>query len=1044
MNAAPPTRSSKFTPPAGGIPMPRPALHARLRAARNCPLVWLAAPPGSGKTTLLANMPAKASCPRIWCRLDADDAAVPAFVDALSEAVAAALGRRRASPGAGTSLRQALRAALCDIPAGASVVIDDLDASTLAAMETVLPIIVDEVPAGATVFVATHLPPPQTLARHGANRRMAVIPPEALRLGVDETAALLRMVAPDAAWDATVVHDAAQGWLAGTLLIAAGAPGRGAALQTPAIADYFARHVFGSLDLETRQVLLHVAALSEVSGTEAAALSQMPHAGPLLGRLAEEHRFVTRCDDGRFAMHPMFRTFLVRERDGTLPAARLRALLDQSGRIAEAAGGIDLAADLYAAASSWHALLRVLRRAVPRLLETDQHARVAQWLDAIPEGVGREDAWVVLWRGVIARSNDRAAALGRFEIAWQAFNRQCDVTGLAATLDAAFAALRDHGTTTGVGAVWRERLEAFAEGTADQLPPRAEAHLVACGQSLMESGLDHPLLARWARRVTAAVRAIDDPGLAGRLVAFGAAYHFWRGAVVRSAALLESHDLPCADDDRRLGAVLIDGLLGGGRTDGACPDPSLVVRSGLSALLDFVRPGSPAAGASPRARVHALVCRARLPEAVDQQEMQIDRLREAGLRLPLAMALLDAGALSAMNGQPARAWPHLDEACALAEAMDSDLLRWNAGLWRARCADAAGSPAAPELAAAAVRVGARHGYQGCHPWWDAAMMTRVMRHALEQGCETGYVTRLIRARGLVPDSPEPEGWPWPVRVHTLGRFGISIDGSPLVFHGRAQRRPMDLLKVVIAFGGRDIGLGAIIEALWPDAEGDAGRKSFDVALLRLRRLLGRDDALLLGEGKVSLNDKVCWVDVWSLERLLGNLPDCNRPHAALHCAQRLLARYRGPFLNLEETQSWMLRLRERVAGRTARAALLLGQKLEGAGLWVDASTLYQGMLDVSPLHEELVRRLMHCHAQLGDRAEARAVFERFRRLLASLLGQQPAGDILSKYLDLHEPQCRPPETTRGHRSVPLVVRPADAPALSSAQSPAARDAEKRG
>jgi DNA-binding SARP family transcriptional activator len=279
------------------------------------------------------------------------------------------------------------------------------------------------------------------------------------------------------------------------------------------------------------------------------------------------------------------------------------------------------------------------------------------------------------------------------------------------------------------------------------------------------------------------------------------------------------------------------------------------------------------------------------------------------------------------------------------------------------------------------------------------MMTRVMRHGLEQGCETAYVARVIRKRGLVPDSPEPEGWPWPVRVHTLGRFSVTIDGNPLVFQGRAQRRPMDLLKVVIAYGGRDIGLGAIIEALWPDAEGDAGRKSFDVALLRLRRLLGRDDALLLGEGKVSLNDKVCWVDVWSLERLLGSVPNCDRSDAALQVAQRLLARYRGPFLNLEETQPWMLHLRERVTGRAVRAVLQLGQKLEGAGLSTDAATLYHGMLDVAPMHEELVRRLMHCHSQLGNRAEARAVFERFRRLLGSLLGQQPSTDTLTEYLE---------------------------------------------
>lgn len=1008
MNAALPTRSTKFTPPAGGTLLPRPALHTLLEAARSCPLAWVAGPPGSGKTTLLANAFTGESGPVVWYRLDSDDTSVPAFVDTLAAAVAMALDDDRSrSPGAvtETSLRQTVRAALCNLPAGAVIVLDDLDASMLPAMEALLPIIVDEVPAGATVFVATHLAPPQSLARHCANRRVAVIPPEMLRLTVDETAALLQIVMPGPACDAITVHNAAQGWLAGTLLLARGAAGCDPVLLAPAIADYFARHVFAGLDLETRQTLLHVVALPDFDMDEAAAMSQLPHAGQLVARLAAEHLFVERRGDSRFAVHPMFRAYLLWLRDKTLPPGRIRALLYQAGTIAEKAGQVDVAADNYAAASSWDALLRVLRRAVPPLLEAMQHNRVGRWLDAIPDSVGREHAWVVLWRGILGAGRDRTAALRSFELAWQAFSHRCDVTGLAATLDAAFAAFADPGTNLGDATPWRERLELLSEGTTDPLPPRAEAHLVACGQVLMDAGLDHPLLARWARRVTALVRAIDDPGLAARLVAFGASYHFWRGAVVRASALLESHELPCADDDRRLGSVLIGGILGAGREPGDAVSASsanrcLEPRNGLVDLLDFVRPGEPGTGASLRGRVRALASRNRLPEAIDLQELQADRLREAGRRLPLAFALLDAGALCAMVGQPARALRHLDETCALAEAMDSDLLRWNAGLWRAWCADQIGSARAPELAATVVHVGARHGYMSCHPWWDALVMTRVMRHALEQPGEKVYIARLIRERGLMPDSPEPEGWPWPVRVHTLGRFSVTVDGSPLRFHGRAQRRPMDLLKVVIAYGGRDIGLSAIIEALWPDAEGDAGRKSFDVALLRLRRILGRDDALLLGEGKVSLNDKVCWVDVWSLERLLGGIPDDDGAEAALRNAQRLLARYRGPFLNLEETQSWMLCLRERLGSRAVRAVLDVGRKLENLGLWAEAATLYHGMVDVAPMHEDLVRRLMHCLDQLGKRAEARAVFERFRRLLASLLGQQPSSETLSKYLSL--------------------------------------------
>lgn len=149
MNAAMPTRYSKFTPPVSGASMPRPELLGRLQEARGCPLIWLAAPPGSGKTTRLASMPAQTSAPTTWYRFDGDDATVPAFVASLADAESGGPDRHRANPECTrTSLRQAVRVALCDLSAGTMVVIDDLDASMPSAMETVLPIIADEVRSG--------------------------------------------------------------------------------------------------------------------------------------------------------------------------------------------------------------------------------------------------------------------------------------------------------------------------------------------------------------------------------------------------------------------------------------------------------------------------------------------------------------------------------------------------------------------------------------------------------------------------------------------------------------------------------------------------------------------------------------------------------------------------------------------------------------------------------------------------------------------------------------------------------------------------------
>jgi len=1017
VRTAPSIHSAKFTPPATGRIVARPRLDALLEAACHCPLAWLAAPPGSGKTALLASALTRDARPLVWIRLDADDADCDAFVRMLTQATASAVGRRmpgRLTAEPPATLRLALRGALGSLPPGGVLVLDELDESVLATMDALLPLMVEEAPEGTTIFVTTHLAPLSGLARHCANGRVAIIPADALRLDAAETASLLRSVAPDSGLDPARLQRLTAGWMAGTRLLAM-SPGRRHPDQlVPAVGDYFARHVFERLDLDTRQLLLHVAALPDFDAADAAALSQIARAGSLLADLVRRNMFVERLGDARFAIHPLFRTFLGRQRDATLPAARRRALLDHSGRLAERSGDTALAADLYAASSSWNALRRVLRSAVPPLLEAQRADRVTGWLAALPAGEADSDAWEVLWRGILARGTDRSSAMTHFEAAWASFSALDDKPGLAATLDAALTAFVDADADLRDAAPWFERLEALAQQGEAVLPTRARAHLLACGAALLEWRLDHPLLQRWAGWFGSLARKLDDPGLASRLVAVGAAYHFWRGDVVRSAALLESHEPSRAGGDDGTGALLVRSLLEGDDP----PSPSTGVdhdchrrRADLASLLDFIRPCDlrPARGAarvstdddaSPRDRVRNCVRLGRLTEAVDLQELRVEELRARARPLGLALALLDAGALAALARQPERGRRHLDEACALAEVLDSDLLRWNAGLWRAACADALGDPAVGSMVAAAVRVGARHGYLSCQPWWDAATMTRLMRQALEHADEQQFVSRLIRERGLVPDSPEPEAWPWPVRVYTLGRFKVVIDDNPVVNHGKAQRRPMDLLKAVISYGGRDIGIGALIEALWPDAEGDAGRKAFDVALLRLRRLLGRDDALLVSEGKISLNDRICWVDVWSLGRLLGTSTAHLAPEVAARHARRVLERYRGPFLNLEETQPWMLPIRDRVASRTLRLVLETGHALETCGAWPEATGLYQGMIDVLPAQEELYRRLMRCHEHLGNRAEARAVFERCRRHLASLLGRRPSSEMLDSYLAL--------------------------------------------
>jgi hypothetical protein len=210
----------------------------------------------------------------------------------------------------------------------------------------------------------------------------------------------------------------------------------------------------------------------------------------------------------------------------------------------------------------------------------------------------------------------------------------------------------------------------------------------------------------------------------------------------------------------------------------------------------------------------------------------------------------------------------LTQALDFAQKMGSDLLEFHARIAQSYCYLELGQEdRGLDALRLALAIGRRHHYMNCHPWWLPKVMARLCARALDAGIEIDYVQHLIKKRGLLPECPEVEAWPWPLKVYTLGRFALVKDGEPIRALGRVQNKVLDLLRVVIALGGRGITSEAVIDALWPEAEGDAGRSVFDTTLHRLRKLLGNEQALNLGGGKVAINEKVCWVDLWAFERL---------------------------------------------------------------------------------------------------------------------------------------------------------------------------------
>jgi DNA-binding SARP family transcriptional activator len=135
---------------------------------------------------------------------------------------------------------------------------------------------------------------------------------------------------------------------------------------------------------------------------------------------------------------------------------------------------------------------------------------------------------------------------------------------------------------------------------------------------------------------------------------------------------------------------------------------------------------------------------------------------------------------------------------------------------------------------------------------------------------------------------------------------------------------LDLLKVLIAFGGRGVGVERLQDTLWPDAEGDSAQRSFEITLHRLRKLLGVEGALIVAEKRLTLSSAHCWVDLWALEALMreadvivaGAAPSESDDRLEA-LTRRLLDVYRGGFLHGLLEASWATKVEVRLASRMA-------------------------------------------------------------------------------------------------------------------------------
>ena len=662
-------------------------------------------------------------------------------------------------------------------------------------------------------------------------------------------------------------------------------------------------------------------------------------------------------------------------------------------------------------------------------------ARPAQWdsLDLPPPLLSRAQAqpWSTYWATRLDAGLAVPQARPLLAAALAGFRERDDLTGqclaLAAIIEGYYI---DEGPLDGLDA-WVAALAAVLPGEGLWPSAELEARVMACGVGILLRSPGHALLAAWAERGPTLLRQLPPGAARLKLATFLAQYHLWRGEFSRTTLIIES--MPGLSDlsgllpaealvwletvanqarmagEPQRGMPAIDAALRLARRHGlrehqyalhahgaalALAAQDLAATQGHLAAMRPVLDGQ----AQPDqthywhflAGAHLLA--GDLGQALELARLAWDNSREIGGPYRSALHALSLGQILMRAQRHEEACEWLARSLELSQGIAARLVMFSARLMLAWALNRLGqAERGREQLAQALADGALHDFRITAGWWLEPEVAELAAWALREQLQPVLMTRWVRLHHLPCRDPGLAAWPWRLRLHGFGEFEAWADEQPLVRRaGKTAQRPLDLLRALLAHGPGPLPVVTVLDWLWPEQSPSAQRKAFDVALLRLRRLLGDATLVQLEGGKLVLDEHRCHTDVAALHDLMQRIGSAHGASLAelQQWSQRLLDLMRGPFLAGDDSD-WVQAARQRYRQRFVITVAQLAAHLETQ----DAAAsirLYERALDIEPLAESLSRRLMQLHARRGDQAEALRAWRSCCTLLRLSAGLGPS------------------------------------------------------
>lgn len=1040
-------RFAKISAPQLRNVYPRERIFSLLDQASGHRAIWISAPAGFGKTTAVASWLRASGASTLWYNCDSGDADAASFFYFLTLALRSSRGATAGSmPRPAAELQTALptfarnfmRSFCARLRRPTMLVLDNLqDIPRDAPLRMLLPIMISECTGNLTPVLLSREEPDPGLARLRSTGELQTIGWPELQLSLEETCALAdqfaRSQVKSVGIAADELHALTQGWAAGVaMLLRAGARSGRFISNVPSqeTFDYLAAEVFGRLDDSTRAFLLDTAVLEGFTRQVAAAVSRNPGALEVLERLVRRNVFIQlRADSGTYHYHSLFQGFLRSEALRQRTDAERAALHARAARCLVQAGELEHAAPHFLQASERAEAGQVVLQLMPALIE---QGRFRTALDQIASVSGPDSparAWLLYWEGIARMAVDFPRSRSALEAAYRHFGLDRDSTGqlltAATILQQVLMEFDDYRRML----PWIDAIEGLLDGEV-RFPTTAVELSVLAGV-LAATAFARPQRTRidWCRdRIESLLRTERDPLSRAAAASVFMNYCAMSGQLARMRAIAvpqpppmdQAHASPAAlahmmwmqgflefiSGNVAQCHALLAGAIELVRHHGL---PGFEARCQIARLqsLDFETHADEIGATLNRlepnisnepAFVRANFCYMRGVFRLAQRQLDAaavdltqadDIARVHGYVLVRALIGVDLGVLMSERGDISAAREHLQRSQGLIGDLNFPIMDFHRLLL---AADIARRSGAREEFLGALRagfaIGREQGFAACMHGCNL-MLRALLPHALEHGIETTYCRWLIRLRNWTPPSQKTVNWPWPIRIRTLGVFEIELENELLRLRGKQQRRPLALLTALAA-SPKGLTRAVLAAQLWPRLDGAPARGALDMAILRLRKLLNRQDAVLVESGRVRLNRAIAAVDVQDFDDFVAQTPPSRGTSDDLSArARRLCTLYPGRFM-LDDASPEIERTRDRLHQLFLRHVLALGLRLRDLHAWRDLESLYEHAAELEPLSDEIHTRLMEALIAQEKIGSARSLYSRYRLRLSRGSGARPS------------------------------------------------------